>query len=218
MVEKREIKVNALKGESDERIKEVKKVTAKDEIVQTLHSSVISGRKLWGLPAVQTNESRNRHWDSRKNGKQRGARLFKIFEIEGRNYFCHYWLLLKLLETDHLSTTTTTQVFTKLKENFAKCGMATRIATLSGSQLLSREIKNFIRGWWIGHASSSPGYHKSNGKVEKDNAESTAEWYWSIWSPTWINEHWKRFTGTTSWGCSSYGGNIDSVYGSDWRK
>ena len=46
MVEKREIKVNALKGESDERIKEVKKVTAKDEIVQTLHSSVISGRKL----------------------------------------------------------------------------------------------------------------------------------------------------------------------------
>ena len=41
-----------------------------------------------------------------------------------------------------------------------------QMVTDSGSQFLSREFKNFTRNWGIGHVTSSPQHHKSNGKVE----------------------------------------------------
>ena len=89
-----------------------------------------------------------------------------MFEIKGRNYLVTVDYYSNFIEVDYLPTTTTKQVITNLKGHFARYGIPVQIVTDSGSQFLSREFKNFTRNWGIGHVTSLPQHHKSNGKVE----------------------------------------------------
>ena len=89
-----------------------------------------------------------------------------LYEIKGGGYLVTVDYYSNFIEVDHLSSTTTRQVITKLKGHFARYGIPMQIVTDSGSQFLSREFKDFTRNWGIGHATSSPEHHKSNGKAE----------------------------------------------------
>ena len=238
--------VNALKGESYERIKEVKEATTKDESMQTLLGIIKEG---WpehkkGVPsavrpyfderdtlshqdgvilkgervvilkslrditkkrlhsahlgydsmmrryrdtvfwpamsteirqvaenceACQLHKPRNQKETLKQHeeGETAWSKIgVDLYEIKGGSYLVTVDYYSNFIEVDYLSTTTTRQVITKLKGHFARYGIPVQIVTDSGSQFLSRQFKDFTRNWGIGHATSSPEHHKSNGKAE----------------------------------------------------
>ena len=89
-----------------------------------------------------------------------GKIVVDVLEIKGTSYLVTVHYYSHFIEVDHLSTTTTKQVITKLRGQFARYGIPMQIMTDSGSQLLSREFKNFTKDWGVSHATLSPGHHK----------------------------------------------------------
>lgn len=89
-----------------------------------------------------------------------------LFEIKGRHYLVTIDYYTNFIEADYLSTTTTTQVITKLKSHFARFGIPTQLVSDCGPQFTADEFKNFVTTWGISHKTSSPGHHQSNGKAE----------------------------------------------------
>ena len=65
-------------------------------------------------------------------------------------------------------TTTSEEVVKKLKAHFARYGIPGILISDNGPQFSSSYFRTFIRKWDITHKTSSPGYPRSNGKVENN--------------------------------------------------
>ena len=67
---------------------------------------------------------RKRPSDNMKKGKLRGTKIgVDLSEIKGRKYLVSVDYFSNFLEVYYLSTTTTKQVITRLKEHFARYGI-----------------------------------------------------------------------------------------------
>ena len=76
-------------------------------------------------------------------------------------------------EVDKLSTTSATQVITKLRIHFARFGAPDVVVSDNGPQFACEEFKQFATRWQFSHVTASPHYPQSNGEVE--NAVKTAK-------------------------------------------
>ena len=76
------------------------------------------------------------------------------------DYFSNFF------EVDYLTSTTTTAVIKKLKEEFSRHGIPETVFTDNGPQFVCKEFREFSNEWEFEHLTSSPRYPQSNGKVE----------------------------------------------------
>ena len=83
------------------------------------------------------------------------------------DYFSNFF------EVDKLSTTSTTQVITKLRIHFARFGVPDVVVSDNGPQFACEEFKQFAKRRQFSHVTASPRYPQSNGKDE--NAVKTAK-------------------------------------------
>ena len=76
------------------------------------------------------------------------------------DYFSNFF------EVDKLSTTSATQVITKLRIHFARFGVPDVVVSDNGPQFACDEFKQFATRWQFSHVTASLRYPQSNGKVE----------------------------------------------------
>jgi transposase InsO family protein len=69
-------------------------------------------------------------------------------------------------EVDYLTSTTTTSVVKKLKEQFSRHGIPETVFTDNRPQFVCKELREISNEWEFEHLTSSPWYPQSNGKVE----------------------------------------------------
>lgn len=89
-----------------------------------------------------------------------------LFEIKGRSYLTTVDYYSNFIEVDSMTTTTTSQVITKLKGHFSRYGIPRKFVSDNGPQFASDEFKIFTEHWGIEHVTSSPGHPQANGKAE----------------------------------------------------
>ncbi|VDI23401.1 Hypothetical predicted protein [Mytilus galloprovincialis] len=89
-----------------------------------------------------------------------------LFEIKGNPYLVVIDYFSNFTEVDYLSKTTSSQVITILKKQFARFGIPTTIVSDNGPQFSSDEFRQFTTKWGINHMVSSPNHPQENGKVE----------------------------------------------------
>ena len=87
-------------------------------------------------------------------------------ELRGRNYLIlvdYYYFI----EVDYLKETTSEQVITRCKSQFARHGIPDIFFTDNGPQFSSDKFWKFAIAYQFEHHTSSPYYPQSNGKAEK---------------------------------------------------
>jgi transposase InsO family protein len=89
-----------------------------------------------------------------------------LFELEGRSYLVAVDYYTNFIEVDHMTATTSAQVITVLKRQFARFGIPRQIISDGGPQFTSGEFKSFVDRLEIDHITSSPRHQQSNGKAE----------------------------------------------------
>ncbi|CAG2251607.1 unnamed protein product [Mytilus edulis] len=89
-----------------------------------------------------------------------------LFEIKGRPYLVVIDYFSNFTEVDYLSKTTSSQVITILKKQFARFGIPKTIVSDNGPQFSSDEFRQFATKWGINHTVSSPNHPQGNGKAE----------------------------------------------------
>ena len=96
-----------------------------------------------------------------------------LFELDNKPYLITVDYFSNFFEVDYLTTTTATQVITKLRIHFARYGIPDTVVTDNGPQFSCEQFKKFASDWQFKHSTSSPYYAQSNGKVE--NSVKTAK-------------------------------------------
>ena len=96
-----------------------------------------------------------------------------LFQLYDQHYLVTVDYFSNFFEVDKLSTTSATQVITKLRIHFARYGVPDVVVSDNGPQFACEEFKQFATRWQFSHVTSSPRYPQSNGKVE--NAVKTAK-------------------------------------------
>lgn len=89
-----------------------------------------------------------------------------FMEFQSKTYMIYVDYFSNFIEVDNMTTTTTSQVILKLKQQFARYGIPKVIITDCGPQFTAAHFGEFMQKWNIVHKTSSPGHHQSNGKAE----------------------------------------------------
>ena len=88
-----------------------------------------------------------------------------FFEIAGKHYLIVVDYYSNFIETDLLTSQTSTRTITLLKKHFARYGIPRVIVSDGGPQLTSQESNSFMTSWGISHH-TSPMHQRANGKAE----------------------------------------------------
>ena len=96
-----------------------------------------------------------------------------LFTLDNRNYLLTVDYFSNFVEVDHLTSTTSTAVIKKLKEQFSRHGIPESVITDNGPQFSCGEFEKFSNNWGFKHQTSSPLHPQSNGKAE--NAVKTCK-------------------------------------------
>ena len=99
-----------------------------------------------------------------------------FFTLENRNYLLTVDYFSNFVEIDNLTSTTSTAVIKKLKEQFSRHGIPEIVFSDNGPQFSCGEFKSFSDVWSFEHRTSSPLHPQmemSNGKAE--NAVKTCK-------------------------------------------
>ncbi|CAC5375559.1 unnamed protein product [Mytilus coruscus] len=89
-----------------------------------------------------------------------------LFEIKGRPYLVVIDFFSNFTEVDYLSKTTSSQVITILKKQFARFGIPTTIVSDNGPRFSADEFRKFTTKVGINHMVSSPNHPQGNSKAE----------------------------------------------------
>ena len=76
----------------------------------------------------------------------------------------HYYS--NFIETDLLTSETSTRTIALLKKHFARYGTPRVIVSDGGPQFTSQEFDSFMTSWGISHYTSSPMHQRANSKAE----------------------------------------------------
>ena len=90
-----------------------------------------------------------------------------LFELRGKHYLILVDYYSGFVELNHLHTTTSNQVITQCKSQFARHGIPDIIITDNGPQFSSHEFKQFAQNYQFEHRTTSPYHPQSNGMAEK---------------------------------------------------
>ena len=90
-----------------------------------------------------------------------------LFQFNSQNYLILVDYYSNFIELNLLNTTTSQQVVTHLKSQFARHGIPDRLITDNGPQFSSDTFKQFAKDYCFQHCTASPHYPQSNGMVEK---------------------------------------------------
>ena len=104
-----------------------------------------------GPEKLKQQENGNSPWEKRG---------MDILEIKGKQYLVTVDYFTNFIECDLLTVTTSTQIITKLKKQFARFGIPKCIVSDGGSQFTSYEFKTFVEQWGMIQLISSPGHQQ----------------------------------------------------------
>ncbi|XP_022816936.1 uncharacterized protein K02A2.6-like [Spodoptera litura] len=89
------------------------------------------------------------------------------FEYKKKNYIVLVDYFSNYVEVGQLTSISSKQVISFMKEQFARHGIPAELVSDNGPAYNSQEFKKFMREWEIQHVTSSPHYPQSNGKSER---------------------------------------------------
>ena len=89
-----------------------------------------------------------------------------LFEYKNKHYLITVDYRSNFWEIDYLHSTTSAAVICKIKNHFARYGIADTVVTDNGPQFSSQEFNRFRNAWGFTHTPSSPHFPQSNGKAE----------------------------------------------------
>ena len=90
-----------------------------------------------------------------------------LFELHGKNYLVLVDYYSNFAEVEHLTSTTSEQVITKCKSQFARHGIPDVFISDNGPQFSSEKFRVFAQTYQFRHKTSSPYHLQSNGKAER---------------------------------------------------
>ena len=90
-----------------------------------------------------------------------------IFQIKDSHYLVNIDYYSKWVNVVELRDLSSKSVIYELRKQFADFGTVQTLRSDNGPQYASREFKDFVKELSIKHATSSPGYPRSNGLVER---------------------------------------------------
>jgi len=90
-----------------------------------------------------------------------------LFLFNSKNYLILVDYYSRFIKLNLLHTTTSQQVITHLKSQFARHGIPDRMITDNGPQFSSDAFKQFTKDYCFQHHTSSPHYPQSNGLAER---------------------------------------------------
>lgn len=96
-----------------------------------------------------------------------------LFQCEGRDYLITVDYMSSYFEVDRLDSKTAKGIIPKLNKHMARFGIPEKVVSDNGPPFSSREFREFAKAYQFKHATYSPLYPQSNGKVE--NAVKTAK-------------------------------------------
>ena len=89
-----------------------------------------------------------------------------LFEVQGKQYIAQMDTYSRFIEIAYLPVTTADAVIAKIKNSFARFGIAQQLLTDNGPQFTSAAFRKFAETWQFRHTTSSPHYPQSNGAAE----------------------------------------------------
>lgn len=89
-----------------------------------------------------------------------------LFEHQGKDYLTCVDYYLNFFEVDRLYKKTASKVIKAIKGHIARHGLTDELISDNCPPFNSKEFKDFAISYEFRHTTSSPGYPKSNGKVE----------------------------------------------------
>ncbi len=89
-----------------------------------------------------------------------------MFEFRNKNYLVTVDYYSNFFEVDRLYKTTSKHVIQKLRAQFSRHGVPSKVISDNGPQLSSSDFADFAKTYEFVHVTSSPGYPQSNGKAE----------------------------------------------------
>ena len=90
-----------------------------------------------------------------------------IFQVHDTHYLLNVDYYSKWVNVSRLSDLSSRSVIQEFEKQFAEFGDARVIRSDNGAQYNSREFREFVNGHSIKHATSSPGFPRSNGQAER---------------------------------------------------
>ena len=90
-----------------------------------------------------------------------------LFVFNGNNYLILVDYYSSFIELSLLHTTTSQQIITHLKSQFARHGIPDRVITDNGPQFSSDVFRQFTKDYCFQHCTASPYYPQSNGMAER---------------------------------------------------
>ena len=90
-----------------------------------------------------------------------------LFQFNSQTYLILVDYYSNFIELNLLNTTTSQQVTTHLKSQFARHGIPDRLITDNGPQFSSDTFRQFAKDYCFQHCTASPHYPQSNGMAEK---------------------------------------------------
>ena len=89
-----------------------------------------------------------------------------LFEQNGLHLTVQVDMYSRFLEIANLPTTSSTAVIAKIKNLFARFGVAQEVLSDNRLQFSSAEFRTFADSWGFKHTTSNPYYPQSNGTTE----------------------------------------------------
>ena len=90
-----------------------------------------------------------------------------LCELHGRTYLILVDYYSGFIEIEHVKETSSNNIISRLKAQFARYGIPDTLVTDNGPQYSSHSFKEFATKFQFTHATSSPHYPQSNGKAER---------------------------------------------------
>ena len=90
-----------------------------------------------------------------------------LFELHRKHYLVLVNYYSNFAEVEHLTSTTSEQVITKCKSQFARHGIPDVFISDNGPQFSSEKFRVFAQTYQFRHKTSSPYHPQSNGKAER---------------------------------------------------
>ena len=89
-----------------------------------------------------------------------------LFKLIGKHFMVQVDTFSRFLEISYLPTTSSAAVIAKIKNSFARFGVAQEILSDDGPQFSSPGFAEFAQSWEFKHTTSCPHYPQSNGAAE----------------------------------------------------
>ena len=90
-----------------------------------------------------------------------------LYEFKGSSYILVVDYFSRFIETQKLSSTTSSSIIVALKSMFARHGIPDTVVTDNGPQYSSNEFKIFAESYNFSHITSSPYHPRGNGEAER---------------------------------------------------